>query len=73
MRKIGLALVGAAFALAATPVLASTILAGPYKNHGDCNSALAWIRFDVRKGFKNVLSGAVGCAQVNGQWYVVGA
>jgi hypothetical protein len=72
MKKIGLALIGAAVALTATPVLAGTVVTGPYKNHGDCNSALAWAAYDMRKGLPNAWPDqGLTCEKINNLWYIV--
>jgi hypothetical protein len=75
MKKICLALVGSAIILAATPVVAGTVIvAGPYKNHGDCSSALSFARWADRKGYNNPINnadGEVSCQYISGAWFVV--
>jgi len=76
MRKICLALVGSAIAVA-TPAMATTIIGGGFKNYGDCNSALHWWANSERKGDLegwNVLSHYVGydlyCVKRGDNWYI---
>jgi hypothetical protein len=76
MRKICLALAGSAIAVA-TPAMAATIIGGPFKNYGDCNSSLHWWANSQRKGDLDlwpVLSHYVGydlyCLKRDGDWYI---
>jgi hypothetical protein len=72
MNKTRLAAIGSLIPLIAAPAVASTVALGPYKNHGDCNSALAWAAYDARKGSgANWPAGKLSCALVNASWYIV--
>ena len=74
MKKIYLALAAGSIVLAA-PAVAETV-AGPFKNHGDCQVAVSWARYDARKGIADSLNDPgveLTCAQINGLWYIVTA
>jgi hypothetical protein len=74
MRKISLALVGGAIVLTATPAFAAMVLLGPYKNRGECNSAVSWADSAAKKGDPSVwyTNGYhFECQQIKGLWYLV--
>ena len=63
-----------AIALAATPAIARTIVAGPFENRGQCHAWLPWQHGEETKGWgRYVPEGPyrLVCREIEGDWYVV--
>jgi hypothetical protein len=74
MRKFQLTLVAGAMAVAATPAIASTIVAGPFKTSGQCHAWLPWKNGSDKKEWIESLSSGLSpfaCQQIKGGWYVL--
>jgi hypothetical protein len=67
MKKIYFALAGAALVLAATPALASQLIAGPFKNRGGCS----WWMANESGQDTQTWQKSFSCEQINGLWWVV--
>lgn len=77
MRKICFALAGSALILAAPAMASTRIIAGGFKNYGDCNSTIHWFANATRWGnednwgaFSQYAGDQMECVQVNGNWYI---
>lgn len=71
MRRITLVLAAAAAVLSTTAVAQI----GPgFGSKGECSKAIAWAKYDARKGIPNpygVLSPGATCEKIGALWYIV--
>lgn len=77
MRKISLAIAGIALTIAA-PAMAYTLVAGPFKNNGQCNRVVHFFNMAERRddtaswgGFAKWAGSDMGCEEQPDGWYIV--